>query len=246
MRLKRIFSIVLTSLIILVFSVGALNGAHRALIKNKNGVYDYKKIDVDKDFDQPLAVKEIKFYGPLEKNREVLRTILSASKKYRIEPELVMAVIKAESNFKSDAVSPAGAEGIMQIMPSTGIQYGVLNPFNYKENIFGGTRYLRYLLNLFMGNIQLAVAAYNAGENAVYKYGTIPPYKETQLYVKKVVSYYHAYLYKKFKKLAYGKKILKKARKSGKIRITKRKLRKLKKYNAKKSKKKKKWRKKTI
>jgi len=101
-------------------------------------------------------------------------------------PELLHSVIKVESDYNPYAVSPKGAMGIMQLIPSTARRFGVSNVFDPIENIEGGASYLAYLLEMFHGNAELALAAYNAGENAVLKYGTVPPYAETQNYLKLV------------------------------------------------------------
>jgi soluble lytic murein transglycosylase-like protein len=103
-----------------------------------------------------------------------------------LPPELLHSVIKVESNYNPYAVSPKGALGIMQLIPETAARFGVANVFDPIENIEGGARYLEYLVDLFHGNLVLAVAAYNAGENAVVKYGTVPPYAETQNYLRLV------------------------------------------------------------
>jgi soluble lytic murein transglycosylase-like protein len=100
-----------------------------------------------------------------------------------LPPELLHSVIKVESNYNPYAVSPKGAQGLMQLIPSTARRFGVANTFNPLENIQGGARYLRYLLDLYNGNYPLALAAYNAGEQAVAKYGGVPPYAETQNYL---------------------------------------------------------------
>jgi len=120
--------------------------------------------------------------------------IVRASEKYSIDSALIKAVIKAESNFNHRAVSPVGARGLMQLMPQTASSLKVADSFHPENNIEGGVRYLRYLLNLFNGNLPLALAAYNAGEGAVIRYrNTIPPYRETQTYVRRVLDYYHQY-----------------------------------------------------
>ena len=107
---------------------------------------------------------------------------------------LLHAVITVESAYNAHAVSRAGAQGLMQLMPATAERFGVKDPFNPKQNINGGSRYLSYLMELFNGDFRLALAAYNAGENAVKRHGNrIPPYKETQNYVRKVMKYYKKY-----------------------------------------------------
>ncbi len=116
---------------------------------------------------------------------EVENIVSDLCGKYGIDKKLVMAVIDVESGFNAGAVSPAGARGLMQIMPETGKDLELVDPFNPSENIDAGIRYLRFLLDKFPDK-KLAIAAYNAGPNAVEKYGGIPPYSETQDYVKKV------------------------------------------------------------
>ena len=113
----------------------------------------------------------------------------SAAEKYGVPLTLLKAVAKAESDFDPSAVSSCGAEGIMQLMPSTAASLGVKDSFDPEQNIMGGAKYLGQLLTSFGGDPKLAVAAYNAGGGAVRKYGGIPPYKETQNYVKTVLGY---------------------------------------------------------
>lgn len=115
--------------------------------------------------------------------------VSQAASKYDIEPELIHAVIKTESNGNSSAISRKGAIGLMQLMPSTAVDMAV-NPYNPEENIEGGVRYLRYLLERFNGDLTLALAAYNAGPKTVEKYGNVPPIAETMAYVKRVYSFY--------------------------------------------------------
>lgn len=128
----------------------------------------------------------------LKKNKKKYTPIIeAAATKHGIDPKLVHAVIYAESAYDAKAISSAGAVGLMQLMPATARQYGAKNRKDPKQNIFAGTRYLKYLLGLFNDDLALSVAAYNAGENAVKKYNNqIPPYSETQKYVKKVLQLY--------------------------------------------------------
>lgn len=121
-------------------------------------------------------------------------TIRSIAKSYKLPHTLVHAVITAESSYNPNAISKAGAVGLMQLMPETAKQYGVSNRRDPRQSIQGGTRYLRYLAKLFNNDLTLMLAAYNAGEGAVKKYGNkIPPYKETRNYVNKVIKYYKKY-----------------------------------------------------
>lgn len=120
-----------------------------------------------------------------------------AARNHQVDPALLHAVITAESGYNPDAVSRKGAVGLMQLMPETARRYGVENSFDPAQNIQGGTKYLSDLLQMFNNNLELAVAAYNAGENAVVRHGySIPPYRETQAYVPKVLK-----LQKKYRSL---------------------------------------------
>ncbi len=115
--------------------------------------------------------------------------IEAAARKYKVDPKLVAAVAEVESNGKQEAVSSAGAIGVMQLMPDTAASLGV-DPYNEQQNIEGGAKYLRQMLDTFGGDLTKAVAAYNAGPGAVKDYGGVPPYRETQNYVNKVLDIY--------------------------------------------------------
>jgi len=120
----------------------------------------------------------------------VFSLIQRLAQQYSVDPHLVRAIIMVESNFDPHAVSRAGAQGLMQLMPDTAARYRVENPFDPHANIEGGIRYLRDLLRLFPSNLRHVLAAYNAGEGAVQQYGGIPPYPETQRYVERVLALY--------------------------------------------------------
>jgi soluble lytic murein transglycosylase-like protein len=119
--------------------------------------------------------------------------IREAASLYQMPEAFVRAVVQVESNFYPDVVSNQGAIGLMQLMPRTATSMGVNDPFDPRQNVFGGTRFLRVLANDFNGDMVLTIAAYNAGKGAVLKYGGVPPYAETQGYVKKVLGYYYAF-----------------------------------------------------
>ena len=116
-----------------------------------------------------------------------------ASRLYQLPDSFIRAVMRVESDFNPTVVSRAGAMGLMQLMPKTARSMGVSDPFDARQNILGGARYLRILANRFRGDLVLTVAAYNAGQGAVEKYNGIPPYKETQRYVRRVLKHYYAY-----------------------------------------------------
>jgi hypothetical protein len=140
-----------------------------------------------------LKEKRILFQSDIDVNRYD-QIIKRASDKFKIDSALIKAIIKAESNFNHHAVSRVGARGLMQLMPATASALQVEDAFHPENNIEGGARYLRYLLNNYRGNLSLTLAAYNAGEGTVAKYNNnVPPFRETQDYIKRVLNYYRSF-----------------------------------------------------
>jgi soluble lytic murein transglycosylase-like protein len=132
--------------------------------------------------------------GALCRNPDEFEPIVkSVASEYGVDKNLVKAVIHAESGYNPNAVSPKGAQGLMQLMPKTAQGLKVPNSFDPKDNIRGGVRYLRFLLDTFKGDVTLALAAYNAGLSRVNQYGGVPPYQETRNYISRVLSYQKSY-----------------------------------------------------
>jgi soluble lytic murein transglycosylase-like protein len=121
---------------------------------------------------------------------EIDRLVEQTASRFRVDPELVHAIIRVESDYDPKAVSRKGAMGLMQLIPATAQRFGVENPFDPKQNLEGGVNYLKYLLDLFGGDLGLSLAAYNAGEHSVQRSGGIPAFAETRNYVHKVTSLY--------------------------------------------------------
>jgi soluble lytic murein transglycosylase-like protein len=144
-----------------------------------------------------FKIKESKFKFPPfkgKKGEHIFHPIIDkASEKHNIDPALIKAVIMAESSYNPRAVSPKGAIGLMQLMPNTAESLGVANSYNPEQNVQGGTKYLRKLIDQLDGDIKLALAAYNAGLARVKKHNGIPPFKDTEYYVHKVYHYYDFY-----------------------------------------------------
>jgi soluble lytic murein transglycosylase-like protein len=138
---------------------------------------------------QPSLLPQIGMGKGIAGFKEIIQ---EAGKKYGVDPNLIAAVIHQESGGNPGVTSSAGAMGLMQLMPATAKSLGVNNPFNPQQNVFAGTRYLRQMLDEFKGNVSLALAAYNAGPEAVKKYGGIPPYRQTKNYVRDILSLYRS------------------------------------------------------
>ncbi|MBM4202052.1 MAG: lytic transglycosylase [Gammaproteobacteria bacterium] len=123
-------------------------------------------------------------------NKQIESLVQQVAARYAIDPQLVLAVMQAESGFNPGALSPKNAQGLMQLIPATAERFGVKNAWDPAENIRGGAAYLHWLMRHFSGKVEWVLAAYNAGENSVERYKGIPPYAETQAYVKKILSHY--------------------------------------------------------
>ena len=200
---KNLFkSLILTSLILFALPIQLL--AEFYVYKEKDGtswITDRKmpneRYTLMATIGRPTAVVSCKNMTQLKLEKRAstyLSTIDAYAKAYEVDPILVKAIIAVESCFDRRAVSAVGAQGLMQLMPATAKLMGVPNSFNAVDNIRGGTLYFRKMLTRFNNNIELALAAYNAGPLAVEKYGGIPPYSETKNYVKKVLKHYNRYV----------------------------------------------------
>lgn len=190
---KHVYSVILAMALL----IPSASLCHADIYKyvDAEGVIHLTNVPTESNVPYVLVMKEkrviIQLGGDVSSYDDL---ITRTSEKYKVDPALVKAVIKAESNFNHKAVSPVGAKGLMQLMPSTAAALQVKDSFHPENNIDGGVRYLRYLMNLFNGNLPLVLAAYNAGENAVIRYNySIPPYRETQTYVKRVLNYLDNY-----------------------------------------------------
>jgi len=191
---SRNFIIRFSIIIFLIFTSTASVYGDIYTYVDQNGVMHFTNVLTSKPSDVRVYLKEypsgsVSVYS----TKKYDNVISQASSRYGIEFSLVKAIIKAESDFNHRAVSRAGAMGLMQIMPDNFRELNVDDPFNPWENIMAGTRYLKKLLSYYNGKLPLALAAYNAGTNVVDLYKNIPPYKETERYVEKVMEYYRVY-----------------------------------------------------
>lgn len=193
--LKKKLKVSLFILAFLFASAGSIAYSDIYRYTDAEGVIHITNVPTENGVPYVLVMREkrvvIKLPGKISDYDAI---ISQTSQKYNVDSTLVKAVIKAESNFNHKAVSPVGARGLMQLMPATAASLQVADSFHPESNIDGGVRYLRYLTNLFNGNLPLVLAAYNAGENTVMRYNnSIPPYKETRNYVKRVLHYIEQY-----------------------------------------------------
>jgi soluble lytic murein transglycosylase len=158
--------------------------------RDENGVWHFTNIKSDRRY--KLYMRESR-KKPAEYIKAYDWIIRQASQKFRVDPLLIKAVIRAESNFNRRAVSCKGAQGLMQLMPETANEMAVEDPFDPEENIFGGTRYLSLLLQRFQNDKRLALAAYNAGPESVENYRGVPPFLETKTFIRNVLHFYDQY-----------------------------------------------------
>jgi soluble lytic murein transglycosylase len=181
--------------IVFLFSTPLTVNADIYMYIDENGIMHFTNAPTASDRDYRVYLREKRFnprtFYSTDKYDELITT---ASELYGVDSRLVKAIIKAESDFDPRAVSKKGAMGLMQIMPENFQHLDIQNPFDPEENIMGGTRYFRYLYDRFNGKLTLSLAAYNAGPTTVDNYNkTIPPYRETKQYVKRVLRYYRNY-----------------------------------------------------
>jgi soluble lytic murein transglycosylase-like protein len=195
--MKRIFAI----LILLTLLGSFANAAAIYKYRDRKGVITYTNV-----LPKGVIAQTVMVYCPacdpkskVDFRRVAIKTtdfgpqIRAAIARHPVDEALVRAIIQAESAYNPVAVSRAGAQGLMQLMPGTATQYGVSDSFDPQQNINGGVAYLRFLLTMFDGDIRLASAAYNSGENNVLKYAGVPPFAETQVYVVRVAQLYERY-----------------------------------------------------
>jgi soluble lytic murein transglycosylase-like protein len=191
MRLRFFFNIGLC-LALLLCTAGSAAAEIYTFIDAKGTVH-FSNAPNDPRFNDKNQVTYLRKYRKQADIREYDYFIRESAEKYELDPHLVKAVVDAESNFDSYAVSHRGARGLMQLMPATAGDLEVKNSFNARQNIDGGCRYLRRMLDMFEGNVHLALAAYNAGPSNVKKYNSIPPFVETKKYVRSVLHKYNTY-----------------------------------------------------
>ena len=176
---------------VILFSAGLTAHADIYRYIDENGVMHFTNTPTSSDHEYKLFLREktavTKRYSPQKYDK----IIAEASRQYGVSVPLIKAIIKAESDFNPKAVSRKGAKGLMQIMPENFKPLGIEDPFDPSQNIHAGARYFKQMYDRFNGKLALSLAAYNAGPNAVERYKTIPPYEETEEYVRRVLKFFH-------------------------------------------------------
>jgi soluble lytic murein transglycosylase len=182
-------------ILICLFPVSGFCGIYGYV--DENGVYHFTNIKPANNKKYQVVIPDrpktsLAFYSKTMNTDQFDSIIMQHSYNHGVDPTLVKAVMKAESNFNPQAVSPKGAQGLMQLMPDTARHMSVYDPFDPDDNIRGGTRYLRLLDETFQGNLELVLAAYNAGPNRVKEHNmNVPPFEETRNFIKRVKHYYN-------------------------------------------------------
>jgi hypothetical protein len=195
--------ILTSTLLILLISSSGISFADIYKYEDSEGVIHFTDAPTDRrfkifmrDIEKDKRLRTNFGLGRISRNpAEFDQIINSCSTEFGVDKSLVKAVIQAESGYNPNAVSSKGATGLMQLMPGTARDLKVANSYNPADNIRGGVRYLRFLLDTFKGDVTLALAAYNAGLGKVAKHGGVPPYEETRNYVSKVLSYQKTYAF---------------------------------------------------
>jgi soluble lytic murein transglycosylase-like protein len=185
----------LARLVLSAFIIGALcflltlkiTSADIYRFKDENGIWHFTNIPSDPRYRLYIKTSGLKSRISIVTYDEIID---KASKQFNVDPCLIKAIIKAESSFEPDAISKSGAQGLMQLMPSTAKDMNVKNPFDPEENIFGGTKYFSLLLKKFKRNRRMAIAAYNVGANTVVNHDSVPPIPQTRRFVDRVMEYY--------------------------------------------------------
>lgn len=187
-----IFSLLFPSAFLGLLLLPAAAFADVYVFSDKDGVLNFTNVPTHSGYRRVMR-DGTQPHASVSRSGDYDEVIRSASDRHSIDADLVRAVIKAESDFNSNARSRKGAMGLMQLMPDTARLHNVLNAFDPVDNIEGGVRHLRMLLERYQGDLRLSLAAYNAGSGAVEKHGGIPPFAETREYVRRVMRFYEAF-----------------------------------------------------